>query len=126
MSIMHSPKARNCKENVSRAIEWRNATRQRNIGYAQEQNSAEDRHHRAGAPYGAVLAIPADIHEGRKEEECAEDETEHRHKHGIYRHQNYAADQQFWINGLFLLHIRLAIECLHKSGGFLIADDQPT
>src|SRR6476620_5713587 len=126
MSIMHSPKAGNRKENIGRAIEWRNATRQRNIGYSQEQNSAADRYHRAGAPDGAVRAIPADIHEGRKEEECAEDEAEHRHKHGIDPHKNNAADQQPWINGLFLLHIRLSVERLDKSGGILVADDQPT
>src|SRR6516162_532727 len=120
MSIIDSPKARNRKENVGCAIERRNATRYRNIGYAQKQNSAEDRHRRAGAPDGAVRAITADIHEGREEEECAEDETKQRHKHGIDRHQDNAADQQLWMNGLFLFLIRLSVERLHKSAGVLI------
>src|SRR6476646_11977508 len=126
MSVMRSPKARNGKEDIGHAVERWYATRQRNIGNTQEQNSAEDRHHRAGAPDGTVLAISADIHEGRKEEERAEDESEHRDEHRIDSHQNNAANQQSRINGLRFLDFGLPVECLHKSGGILIADDQPT
>src|SRR4029078_4228609 len=120
MSVMRSPKARNGKENIGRAVERWNATRQRNIGNAQEQNSAEDRHHRAAAPDGTVLAISADIHEGRKEEERAEDESEHRDEHRIDSHQNNAPNQQSRINGLGFLDLRLSVDCLHKSGVSLL------
>jgi len=64
-----------------------------------------------------VLAISADIHEGRKEEERAEDESEHRDEHRIDSHQNNAANQQSRINGLGFLDLRLSVGLPIRAGG---------
>src|SRR5262245_49008486 len=94
MSIMRSPQARDRKKDIGYAIKRRNAARQRNVGNTQEQDAAEDRHQRTGAPDRPMRAIAAHVHACCKKQECAENEAEHRHQHRVDGHQYDAADQQ--------------------------------
>src|SRR4029078_6610183 len=124
MSIMTSPQALNCKEDIGGAVERRHAAWQRYIGDAQEQDAAEDGHHRGRAPDGAMITIAAHIHDGSQEKERANDEAEQRHQHGGDRHQHDAADQKPRIDGLLFLGVGLAVEGLEKSGRVPIPDDK--